>query len=36
VLRFAQTRGLADSFDELVESCLADYDLGGWSDDTWL
>jgi 4-hydroxyphenylacetate 3-monooxygenase len=36
VLRFAQIRGLADSFDELVESCLADYDLDGWSDDTWL
>jgi len=36
VLRFAQIRGLADSFDELVESCLADYDLGGWSDDTWI
>ncbi|HSJ83745.1 MAG TPA: 4-hydroxyphenylacetate 3-hydroxylase family protein [Acidimicrobiia bacterium] len=36
VLRFAQIRGLADSFDELVESCLADYDLDGWSDDIWL
>jgi len=36
VLRFAQIRGLADGFDELVESCLADYDLDGWSDDTWL
>ena len=36
VLRFAQIRGLADGFDELVESCLADYDLDGWADDTWL
>jgi aromatic ring hydroxylase len=36
VLRFAQIRGLADGFDELVESCLADYDLDGWTDDTWL
>ena len=36
VLRFAQIRGLTGSFDELVESCLADYDLEGWTDDTWL
>lgn len=36
VLRFAQIRGLAGGFDELVESCLADYDLDGWSEDTWL
>jgi aromatic ring hydroxylase len=36
VLRFAQIRGLADGFDELVESCLADYDLDGWTDGTWL
>lgn len=36
VLRFAQVRGLADRFDDLVESCLSDYDLEGWTDDTWL
>jgi aromatic ring hydroxylase len=36
VLRFAQIRGLADGFDELVESCLGDYDLEGWTEDTWL
>ncbi|MGH8916476.1 MAG: 4-hydroxyphenylacetate 3-hydroxylase family protein [Acidimicrobiia bacterium] len=36
VLRFAQIRGLAASFDELVASCLSDYDLEGWTDDTWL
>jgi 4-hydroxyphenylacetate 3-monooxygenase len=35
VLRFAQLRGLADQFDGLVASCLDDYDLHGWSDDTW-
>jgi 4-hydroxyphenylacetate 3-monooxygenase len=35
VLRFAELRGLTDQFDDLVTSCLADYDLHGWSDDTW-
>jgi aromatic ring hydroxylase len=35
VLRFAQVRGLADQFDDLVETCLSDYDLHGWTDDTW-
>jgi 4-hydroxyphenylacetate 3-monooxygenase len=35
VLRFAQIRGLADQFDELVETCMSDYDLYGWTDDTW-
>jgi 4-hydroxyphenylacetate 3-monooxygenase len=36
VLRFAQIRGLADHFDELVEACLGDYDLEGWTATTWL
>ena len=36
VLRFAGIRGLTSRFDELVASCLAEYDLEGWSDDTWL
>ncbi len=36
VLRFSQIRGLADDFDGLVESCLADYDLEGWGDDRWI
>ncbi|MGH8872121.1 MAG: 4-hydroxyphenylacetate 3-hydroxylase family protein [Acidimicrobiia bacterium] len=36
VLRFAGIRGLTARFDELVASCLAEYDLEGWSDDTWL
>lgn len=36
VLRFARIRGLAADFDELVERCLADYDLNGWAGDTWL
>ena len=36
VLRFAHSRGLASQFDALVESCLADYDLDGWTGDTWI
>ncbi len=36
VLRFSQIRGLADDFDDMVESCLSDYDLDGWSDDRWV
>lgn len=29
-------RGLADQFDDLVETCLSEYDLEGWTDDTWI
>lgn len=36
VLRLAKIRGLADQFDELVESCLSEYDLDGWVGDTWV
>jgi paerucumarin biosynthesis protein PvcC len=34
--RFAGVRGLTNQFDELVEQCLSEYDLNGWTDDTWL
>lgn len=36
VLRFAKVRGLADQFDALVDDCLSDYDLEGWTSDTWV
>lgn len=36
ILRFARIRGLADDFDGLVERCMSDYDLAGWTDDVWL
>jgi 4-hydroxyphenylacetate 3-monooxygenase len=34
-LRFAGIGGLTAEFDELVETCLADYDLNGWTGTTW-
>jgi len=34
--RFAGIRGLTTGFDALVEQCLSEYDLEGWTGDTWL
>jgi aromatic ring hydroxylase len=34
-LRFAGIRGLTTEFDELVDACLADYDLEGWLRGPW-
>jgi len=34
-LRFAGVRGLTGRFDELVDGCLADYDLEGWLRGPW-
>jgi 4-hydroxyphenylacetate 3-monooxygenase len=34
--RFAGVRGLLDQFDRLVEQCLSEYDVGGWTGDVWL
>jgi hypothetical protein len=36
MLRFAGIRGISASQQELVERCLADYDVDGWRDPTWL
>jgi paerucumarin biosynthesis protein PvcC len=33
--RFAEVRGLMGEFDELVEQCMSEYDLEGWTGDTW-
>lgn len=33
--RFSGRRGILDQCEELVEQCLADYDLDGWASDTW-
>jgi len=34
-LKFARRSGALDRCTELVERCLADYDLDGWTSDTW-
>jgi 4-hydroxyphenylacetate 3-monooxygenase len=36
MLRFSGIRGVMERADDLVEQCLADYDLDGWTDGTWL
>jgi len=34
-LKFARRTGVIDRCLALVDRCLADYDLDGWTDDTW-
>jgi aromatic ring hydroxylase len=34
-LKFARRTGALDKCIELVDRCLADYDLDGWTGDTW-
>ena len=34
-LKFARRTGALDRCVELVDRCLADYDLDGWTADTW-
>ena len=34
-LKFARRTGTLDRCVALVEQCLADYDLDGWTNDTW-
>ncbi len=34
-LKFARRTGALDKCVELVDRCLADYDLDGWTGDTW-
>ena len=35
-VNFAKRSGALDECLKLVDQCLADYDLDGWRDDTWL
>ena len=35
VLGFARRRGRLDEMDALVEQCLSEYDLDGWTGDIW-
>jgi aromatic ring hydroxylase len=36
VLNFARRRGRLDEMNALVEQCLSEYDLDGWTGDTWV
>jgi 4-hydroxyphenylacetate 3-monooxygenase len=36
VLDFARRRGRLDEMRELVRQCLSEYDLDGWTGDTWV
>lgn len=35
VLNFAKGRGLMDEFTDLADQCMSEYDLDGWTSDTW-
>ena len=35
-LLHAQSSGAADSYKSLVDTALSDYDLSGWTNDTWI
>jgi hypothetical protein len=34
-LRFSGTRGISAQQQELVDTCLADYDVEGWTRGPW-
>ena len=36
VLDFASSRGRLDEMKDLVEQCMAEYDLDGWTDGPWV
>jgi 4-hydroxyphenylacetate 3-monooxygenase len=36
MLRFSQSRGIAERQRALVDECLADYDLDGWARGPWI
>jgi 4-hydroxyphenylacetate 3-monooxygenase len=36
MLRFSGGRGIMEGADELVEQCMSEYDVDGWTGDTWL
>jgi 4-hydroxyphenylacetate 3-monooxygenase len=35
MLRFSGARGILDEGDELVERCMSEYDVDGWTDGVW-
>jgi len=36
VVKFSERKRLIEQFTQLAESCMADYDLDGWKDSTWV
>ena len=36
VLKGAERGGRLKAMEELVDTCMADYDENGWTGDTWL
>ncbi len=36
VVKFSARNNLVDQFKEMADSCMAEYDLEGWNDSTWL
>ncbi|HYI16127.1 MAG TPA: 4-hydroxyphenylacetate 3-hydroxylase N-terminal domain-containing protein [Thermomicrobiales bacterium] len=36
VLNFARGRGILGNSLAMVEQCMSEYDLNGWTDDTWV
>jgi 4-hydroxyphenylacetate 3-monooxygenase len=36
VVKFSQRNKLVEEFTAMAESCMAEYDLDGWKDSTWL
>ncbi len=36
VVKFSQRGGLVEQFTRFAESCMAEYDLDGWKDSTWM
>ncbi len=36
VVKFSRRNHLVEQFEEMAETCMAEYDLDGWNDSTWL
>ena len=36
MLDFARRRGRLDEMNALVDQCLSEYDLDGWTGDIWI
>jgi 4-hydroxyphenylacetate 3-monooxygenase len=36
IMQFAKGRGRLDAMKSLVEACMAEYDLDGWTEGPWM